>query len=54
MSLNPALQNGGSNGSNHKKKKFKTVATLSKELDKSNQRIAYLEGLLKANNIAFD
>jgi len=53
MSLNPALQNGNGNG-NHKKKSFKTVATLSKELDDANSRIKYLEKLLKENNVAFE
>lgn len=51
MSLNPVLQNGKSN---HNKKKFKTVATLSKELDEANSRIAYLEKLLKEHNVAFE
>ena len=50
MSLNPALQNGSGN---HKKRSFKTVSTLSKELDEAKSRIHYLEKLLKENNIAF-
>ena len=51
-SLNPALLK--SNGNDNKKKSFKTVSQLSKELDDANQRIKYLEGLLKENNVAFD
>jgi len=50
MPLNPAL----SGGKAAKKKSFKTVSTLSKELDEANKRIGYLEKKLKENRIAFD
>eukprot|EP00540_Astrosyne_radiata_P023259 CAMPEP_0116834728 /NCGR_PEP_ID=MMETSP0418-20121206/7147_1 /TAXON_ID=1158023 /ORGANISM="Astrosyne radiata, Strain 13vi08-1A" /LENGTH=353 /DNA_ID=CAMNT_0004464309 /DNA_START=227 /DNA_END=1288 /DNA_ORIENTATION=- len=49
MSLNPAHAGGGA-----KKKVFKTVTQLSKELDDAHKRIEYLEGKLKENSIAFD
>mmetsp|Transcript_12043 Transcript_12043/g.17657 ORF Transcript_12043/g.17657 Transcript_12043/m.17657 type:complete len:449 (-) Transcript_12043:315-1661(-) len=50
MPLNPAL----SGGKAVKKKSFKTVSSLSKELDEANKRIQYLETKLTENNIAFD
>jgi len=45
MSMNPAVNGLGGGGA--KKKKFQSVATLSK-------RVTYLENLLKENNIPFD
>jgi coronin-1B/1C/6 len=50
MSLNPALANSELT----KKKVFKTVSQLSKELDEANQRIEFLENKLKENGIAYD
>jgi len=50
MSLNPALT--GSAGA--KKKTFKTVGTLQKELDVAQKRIEYLEKKLQDNNISID
>lgn len=50
MSLDPALQ---TNNGNHKKKIFKTVSQLSKELDTANLRILYLEKLLKEHNVIY-
>jgi len=50
MSLNPALTGGKST----KKKTFKTVAQLSKELDDASKRIEYLEKKLKENGIAYE
>eukprot|EP00542_Grammatophora_oceanica_P019311 CAMPEP_0194032232 /NCGR_PEP_ID=MMETSP0009_2-20130614/5215_1 /TAXON_ID=210454 /ORGANISM="Grammatophora oceanica, Strain CCMP 410" /LENGTH=453 /DNA_ID=CAMNT_0038672603 /DNA_START=134 /DNA_END=1495 /DNA_ORIENTATION=+ len=50
MPLNPALQGGQA----AKKKTLKTVSQLSKELDDAHKRIEYLEGKLRASNIAFD
>lgn len=51
MSLNPATEkaNGGA-----KKKTFKTVSTLTKELAAADKRIKYLEQKLKDNNIKCD
>ena len=58
MSLAPGANANGSNGaangsSNGKKKAFKTVSGLSKELDEANKRIALLEAKLKENGIDF-
>jgi len=50
MSLNPALQKGQA----AKKKAFKTVTQLSRELDEAHKRVEYLETKLKENDIAFD
>lgn len=50
MSLDPAKAGGEA----AKKKKFKTVSQLSKELETANKRIEYLEKKLKENSIAFD
>ena len=50
MSLNPAHAAGQA----AKKKTFKTVGQLTKDVDAANKRIAYLEGKLKENGIAFD
>lgn len=50
MSLNPAL----AKKADGKKKAFKTVPQLSRELETANARIKYLEGLLKENEIAFE
>jgi len=54
MSLNPAdkTSNGATNG-HQKKKAFKSVATLSKELDEASKRIEFLEAKLKENGISF-
>jgi len=49
MCLDPAQ--AGSNKT--KKKTFKTVAQLQKEVDEANKRIEYLEQKLTENNIAF-
>lgn len=50
MSLNPAHEGGQA----AKKKVFKSVTQLSKELEEANKRIAYLEGKLKENSISYD
>jgi coronin-1B/1C/6 len=52
MSLDPA--NAGKAPGGAKKKAFKTVGILSKELSESQKRVAYLETLLKSNSITFD
>lgn len=51
MSLNPALR--GENSAGGKKTKFRTLGTVSAELDEANERIKYLEGLLKKNSIQY-
>lgn len=48
MSLDPRKQGGAKQA-----KKFKTAATLQKELDAANSRIAMLEEILKENDIEF-
>uniref|UniRef100_A0A6U0GPC1 Coronin n=1 Tax=Helicotheca tamesis TaxID=374047 RepID=A0A6U0GPC1_9STRA len=52
MCLNPALA-GSNKAGGAPKKKFKTVAQLTKEVDEANKRIEYLEQKLKENSIAF-
>ena len=55
MSLHPsdAGANGSTNGNKAPKKAFKTVASLSKELQEAQKRIELLEAKLKENNIEF-
>lgn len=52
MSLNPAL--ASKNGAGPKKSKLKTVASVSSELKDAQDRIKYLEALLKRNGISYD
>mmetsp|Transcript_23439 Transcript_23439/g.32738 ORF Transcript_23439/g.32738 Transcript_23439/m.32738 type:complete len:450 (+) Transcript_23439:92-1441(+) len=50
QSLNPSV---AQNGAGPKKKTFKSVTTLSKELEEAKKRISYLEQKLKDNHITF-
>ncbi|GMH70316.1 hypothetical protein TrST_g4870 [Triparma strigata] len=52
MSLDPANA-GSAPGSNAPKKAFRTVSTLSKELDEAQKRIEYLESKLKGASIEY-
>jgi coronin-1B/1C/6 len=52
MSLNPDFQK--SNGDQTKKKVFKSVSQLSKELDEADKRVRYLEKILKSHGIPYD
>ena len=51
MSLDPRQRKDDIGGS---KKKFRTVGTLSKELDEAQKRVAYLEKKLKEAGISAD
>jgi coronin-1B/1C/6 len=57
MSLNPSNTSAKCStpvGSMGRQVSFKSVAVLQRELDAANERIKYLEGKLKANNISID
>lgn len=53
MSLNPADQGNSPIKAGTPKKAFKTVKSLSADLDEANKRIAYLESKLKEANIEY-
>jgi coronin-1B/1C/6 len=53
MSLSPNATNTHAVTNGVAKKPFKSVATLSKQLDEAQKRIEFLENKLKEHNIAF-